>query len=191
MSDIDTPVEQLPDDPEALLAALAALQNPPTGVSLWVYGLAVLAVVCVIGLLVLVYRSWKQRRLRRAQGAWQTTARHSLEALRERIVIAREDIGEPSHCARVLSDASVLARQVALVAESRSAVAPLSGTAWLEELDRLSGSTRFTAGPGSMLAKGPYQRSPQHDRTALLDLVDSLELLIKNVADRQFDEVRA
>jgi hypothetical protein len=43
-------------------------------------------------------------------------------------------------------------KRVALVAYAREQVAALSGNAWLTFLDRTGGTSRFTRGPGAVLA---------------------------------------
>jgi hypothetical protein len=55
--------------------------------------------------------------------------------------------------AAALVDLAALLKRVALVAYAREHVAALSGDAWLTFLDRTGGTTRFTNGPGTVLAE--------------------------------------
>ena len=195
MSDRETPVAQLPDDPQALLAGLATLEHPPVGVSPWIFVLAAIAALCVLLLSIRVYRWWRHRQHLNAARAWKVEAEHALGELRERVLAASDeqntnDTLDPGVCASILGDASILTRRIALVAEARADVAPLSGAAWLAELDRLACSEQFTSGDGQLLAAGPYERSPRHNRSVLLGLVDAIELLSKRVAQHQSQELR-
>ena len=195
MSDRDTPVAQLPDDPQALLAGLAGLEHPPVGASPWVFVLAAMAALCVLLLSSLVYRWWRRRQRLNAAGAWKLAADHELSDLRERVLSASDETSpddtlDPGFCASILGDASVLTRRIALVAEPRADIAPLSGAAWLTELDRLACSEQFTTGSGQLLATGPYERSPRHKRSVLLGLVDAIEILSERVARHQSQEMR-
>jgi len=72
-----------------------------------------------------------------------------------------------------LASISLLLRRVALMCYPREQVAALCGDAWLRFLDKSGGNGRFAAGPGRVLASGPYQRSlpPNLDVAALAALV--------------------
>ncbi len=195
----ELPVAELPDDPEVLLSALAALEQPAVGVSLLVY---VLSAACALLLVLLVTRLWRwsvKRTRYRLALSWTESAESALAELRGRLQSPlanqypeTESVLEPvleldiATRRDILAEASVLARRVALVAEPRAAIAPLSGYAWLAELDRLAGDTNlFTSGQGRLLAAGPYQVSPQCSSADLGDLLSALELLIRGVANRQ------
>lgn len=58
---------------------------------------------------------------------------------------------------------AAILRRTALVAYPRRDVAGLSGEAWLQFLDRESGTTRFSDGPGRALLAAPYQPAPGAD----------------------------
>jgi hypothetical protein len=53
---------------------------------------------------------------------------------------------------------SRLVRRYAVTRYGRSNTAGLTGTRWLDFLDRASHSNEFTQGPGKLLAEGPYRR---------------------------------
>lgn len=67
---------------------------------------------------------------------------------------------------------SLLVRRTALAAFPREQVAPLSGNAWLAFLDRTSGGTDFSRGPGRWLASAPYARAEPDakQRAALVEV---------------------
>ena len=62
---------------------------------------------------------------------------------------------------RALIAISRLVRRYAVTRYGRSKTAGLTGTRWLDFLDRVSDSTDFTQGPGKLLAQGPYQRQTE------------------------------
>lgn len=106
---------------------------------------------------ILRLRSW--RRQTRAQRA----ARRELAALTRHY----RKTGDAPALVRALS---VLLRRTALSYADPAAVAGLTGTSWLQFLDRIAGGTEFSAGPGAVLAQGPYQPTATVDGAALLDL---------------------
>ncbi len=63
----------------------------------------------------------------------------------------------------VLARISALLRRIALTRYPRQQIAPLNGETWLKFLDASGGNGRFSTGPGSVLASGPYQRSTPID----------------------------
>ena len=66
---------------------------------------------------------------------------------------------------------SVLLRRTAIACFPQSGVAGLSGPQWLEFLDRVGNTDRFTRGQGEVLAAAPYQRDFDADVDNLLGLV--------------------
>ena len=62
-------------------------------------------------------------------------------------------LGHMPERAAALVDLAALLKRVALMAYTREQVAALSGNAWLTFLDRTGGTTRFTGGPGAVLAE--------------------------------------
>jgi hypothetical protein len=75
---------------------------------------------------------------------------------------------------RLLRDLSVLLRRICISRFSRARAAALHGDAWLGFLDRADGTDRFTAGPGRVLADGPYRQTAEVDPDALLAACDHL-----------------
>jgi len=70
----------------------------------------------------------------------------------------------------LVAELSMLLRRAALCAFPEEGCAGLHGTAWLEFLDRSLKDGSFAAGAGRCLAVGPYQRSIEIERGALLHL---------------------
>jgi hypothetical protein len=62
---------------------------------------------------------------------------------------------------RALIGISRLVRRYAVTRYGRSKTAGLTGTRWLDFLDRASHSNDFTQGPGKLLAQGPYRRQTE------------------------------
>ncbi len=189
MSDRQLPVSELPADPEALLSALEGLEYPDTGVSPWVYVIALLVLVAAVAVVFALVSLWRRRRQRQTLLAWKPQADRELAALRGRVDQSEQGgdmLIEPGACAQRLSEASALARRIALVADSRSDVAPLSGGDWLRHLDRLTGSgSRFSAGTARALADAPYQRAPQFSRAQLHEIIDAIQAAANAHARRQ------
>ena len=100
----------------------------------------------------------------RAWAAWRARAR------RRRILAELAGIGTQAQGAALAAAVSALLKRVALTRFDRTEVAPLTGQAWLDFLDRHGGGGRFAAGPGRALAEGPYAPAPDLDPPALLDL---------------------
>jgi hypothetical protein len=69
-----------------------------------------------------------------------------------------------------VTDVSTLLRRVALARFPRKQVASLLGTDWLGFLDATGGGGAFTAGPGQVLATGPYAVQVEVDAEALIAL---------------------
>lgn len=70
----------------------------------------------------------------------------------------------------LLAELSILLKRAALCAFPEENCAGLSDEAWLRFLDRSLPDRPFSTGAGSCLATGPYQRSAEIDRAALLSL---------------------
>lgn len=60
-----------------------------------------------------------------------------------------------------------LLKRVALLHHGEAAVAPLTGAAWLNFLDRTGGNTEFTLGAGKVLGDGEYRPRFEADAEAL------------------------
>lgn len=123
------------------------------------YVLGLLVLLGLVRLAVALHRRRAANRYRRA-------------ALAELGAIGSKATGERGP-ARAITEIAELLKRTALAAFPRAEVAGLSGAAWLDFLDRSSGSTDFSGGPGRLLADGPYQRSadvPDADIRELLIL---------------------
>jgi len=100
---------------------------------------------------------------RRAHGSAIDVARRELDALRERAL--RED-ARP-----LLQELSILLRRLAVSRFPRREIAGVTGTAWLEFLDRPLADQPFSTGAGRILIEGPYRRDTRDvELGPLLDL---------------------
>lgn len=95
---------------------------------------------------------------------------HRARARRRRILAELAAIGARVQGVELAAAVSALLKRVALTRFHRAEVAPLTGRAWLDFLDRHGGAGRFAAGPGWALAEGPYAPALDLDPQALLDL---------------------
>ena len=169
------------DEREALLAALRDPLPPevgwwPPAIGWWL--LATLLVVAASGAALA-----RRRRRRGARAsAWPRAARDELEGLRARLGEAAPDA--------ILAEASVLARRALLAVAPRAEIAALHGDAWLGALDAASGGTRFSRGPGRLLAHGPYERAPRATPAELAGLLDALGALIGTLEAANADRSR-
>ena len=133
----------MPNDPVAELIDIPL----PQAVSLWpatwssriAIALLILALVVTI---VWLMRRWHANRYRRA----------ALAEL-DRIVQSPAAEGDP---VSTVDNLALLVRRTALTIFPRQTVAPLSGPAWLEFLDRSFGGHEFSQGAGRTLSLVPY-----------------------------------
>lgn len=161
------------DPREALLAALREPHLPqvgwwPLAPGWWLVILLVTALLFALGRA--LFRYLRATRERYRADAWRRTAKAELGLLRQRL-------GAQEAPQTLLSEASVLIRRAMLAAHGRQDVAALQGQAWLQSLDAMSDSTRFTEGRAQLLASGPFQRSPACTSADLTDIFDAMESL--------------
>jgi len=122
------------------------------------WALAALLLALLAWLTVIAWRRYRIRRQRRRVLSALARLEHDLAS-------------EPTPDA--LAQLSMLLRRLALTRFPRRHVAALTGMAWLHFLDESGGDGRFAAGPGQVLATGPYQRSlpPDFDAARLVALL--------------------
>jgi len=103
--------------------------------------------------------------------AWRA---HRVRVRRRRILAELAELGtrlgQEGNGAELAAGVSALLKRIALTRFDRVEVAPLTGTAWLEFLDRHGGGGAFAQGPGRVLADGPYAPTQTVEVKALLDL---------------------
>lgn len=139
------------------LAALRDIHEPamisswPPAPGWWL--LAALASVFVIYLLVLMIRRWLADRYRR-------------EAISElqQLTLHWQSHGNDT---QYLQDLQTLLKRVALTRFPRDDVAGLTGEAWVQFLDRSSGSHDFSMGVAEVLIDGNYRQDTSFDAEAL------------------------
>lgn len=131
--------------------------HPPASPEPWppAPGWWLLLALVVVALAALGVRTWRALRAR---------------ARRRRILAELTGLGAAARGAELAGAVSALLKRVALSRFQRAEVAPLTGLAWLDFLDRHGGAGRFAGGPGRVLAEGPYAPAPDLDPQALLDL---------------------
>ncbi len=126
----------------------------PSAVSVWPLapGVWALLALVVIWLTVAGVLWWRHRR----RNAYRRAA------LRELATI-RQDLGQPAKRNRALLALPSLVKRVALAAFPRAQVAPLSGEAWIQFLNRTSRRPLFAGSPGQLLAGIPYIKDSELD----------------------------
>lgn len=152
-----TGASAIPNDPVAGLTDIPL----PAPLSLWpqTWASRIVIVLLIAGLIAAtwwVVRRWHADRYRRAALAELDQILHSRGAA-------------PS-----TADAmALLVRRTALAIFPREIIAPLTGSAWLNFLDRTYGGNEFSCGVGSVLARAPYAPQPitAGDVGPLADLV--------------------
>jgi len=96
--------------------------------------------------------------------------RYRRVALRELRLLRENASSQEPRCQLELLAA--LLRRVAMEGCGRTRVAPLSGAAWLELLDRTGRTNQFSAGPGRVLGQDLYRPIPAEDPVHLYPLVE-------------------
>jgi hypothetical protein len=93
---------------------------------------------------------------------------------RQRAIIAALHLARDNYAVqdapRFAAEVSMLLRRVALTRFPQRQIAGLSGTAWLDFLDRTGGGGGFRRGPGQALEKGPYAPHVELEPDALAAL---------------------
>jgi len=117
--------------------------------------------LAVLVVLLLVLAGWLWKRYRRM--AYRRAALLELQQLRQALAHGQEDTP-------IIVGLSILLRRVAISRYGRQQVAALSGTAWLEFLDRTGRTTHFST-QGRALLDAPYRRNTVQQLEPLLILV--------------------
>lgn len=81
----------------------------------------------------------------------------------------RRAASEQQDVVQTLGQVSTLLRRTLISYNGRTTSASLTGEAWLEQLDALTGQRCFDSEQGELLARGQYQREIELDPEALLD----------------------
>lgn len=138
---------------------LRAIHAPPPP-ELWppAPGWWLVAVVLGAALVFLGLRGYRHYRLRRQ--------RRQVLAVLDGLATAYSEADAQGF----VTDVSMLLRRVALARFPRKQVASLLGTDWLGFLDETGGDGAFMAGPGQVLATGPYAAQVEVDAEALTAL---------------------
>lgn len=102
--------------------------------------------------------------------SWWLYRRFRAARRRRRILGELQNLKGRIEGADLVAEVSALLKRVALARYPRTDVASLTGQGWLVFLDRSGGGGRFAAGPGEVLAEGPYAPAPAFDAEALLAL---------------------
>lgn len=122
----------------------------------------------LLGLLSIVFLYWLYKRLMR-----QT----ALKTAKKILLRIKQDSKQTN--LQKLCELSVLLRRVAISVSARTAVAGLTGRAWLAYLDRSVKDSPFSEGIGRYLADAPYQKTQPAD-TEISQLIALCEEWLKS-----------
>lgn len=136
----------------------------------WLLG--ILVTLLVIAGLTWLFRRWRENRYRR-------------EALRE-LQALRAQWQEHGDDHQYLLGLQQLLKRVALTRFPREEVASLTGEAWLQFLDRSTGSHEFSMGEAEVLIDGNYRHDIQIDVDALQTVAN---LWIRKHSERHLQEM--
>jgi hypothetical protein len=132
----------------------------------------------LVGLVLLAAAFWSYRRYQRSRAA----SRYRREALVELDGIV-EALQRPGGRHELAARLPPLLKRVALQVEPRTAVAALTGTAWLAELDRLHHGNGWSKGPGRILPRLTYGSAASLSTIPRAD-IDALVRLSRDFIDR-------
>ena len=156
-------------DPETLPLRDVHLPEPigwwPPAFGWWAI---LITTVMLVALLV-----WWRRRTRRLSVVYARELK--------RIEATHRDHGDGS---RLAAELSVLLRRACITAVPRGGGAGLTGTAWLDFLDRIHGARLFNTAAGRALIEAPYRPSMNVDAAALLALCARLGPCLDRAAER-------
>lgn len=116
--------------------------------------------LAVLSVLLMIAARWLW--IRRQRTAYRRVALKELQQLRQALAQGQENT-------LIIAALSILLRRAAISRYGRQQVAALSGTAWLEFLDRTGGTTHFVT-QGQALLDAPYRRRTGEPIEPLLGL---------------------
>ena len=90
----------------------------------------------------------------------------------------QEEFADHQNSHLLIRQYSSLLRRIALAQFPRQQVASLTGTSWLEFLDRSASTNLFNAELGQLLINSPYQK-PDNNISQLDELTEAIQLWIK------------
>ncbi len=157
------------------LAALRDIQAPgpietwPPAIGWWL--LAGIALIALVGLAVWLYRRWRNNRYRR----------EALAELRSLYEGWQNDRDDRAYLNRLQQ----LLKRVALTSFPRESVASLTGEAWVQFLDRSTGSHDFSMAESEALIDGSYRNDIEIDVEGLQATASAW---IKNHDPRHFEQ---
>lgn len=134
----------------------------PAAVSAWppAIGWWLLAVIlCLVALI--IFKLVQLKKHYKAPPAYKKIALREMQLLETRF---KNDEASTEY----LREVSGLLRRIALSYLPRESVAGLTGAQWIEQLNKLSGETVFTAELSALLINAPYQKNISFDKNELL-----------------------
>jgi len=118
-----------------------------------------LAIVIIIPFAIVQYRKWRAAR-------FITIALKQLAAI-------ENNYQQHQDSSRLVKDFSIFLRQCVMTLQRRGDTASITGEDWLQLLDRLGKTEKFTQGEGRVMLTAPYQNQPISNVEAIQKLVEN------------------
>jgi hypothetical protein len=126
----------------------------PPAIGWWIVTL--ILIVAIAGSIYWVWRRYQRL-------AYKREALKHMESVRARYLSHRDD-------AQLLSELSALLKRISITRYGREEIAGLTGSPWLEFLDRTGNTQEFTDGSGRALASERFNPAPKVDSTELMNI---------------------
>jgi len=133
----------------------AAISSWPPAIGWWLLPV----VACLVALI--IYKLVQLKKQYSAPPAYKKMALREMQLLEEKFKHDEVNI-------EYLREVSALLRRIALSYLPRGTVASLTGTQWINQLNKLSGEEVFTPALGSLLMSAPYQKNISFNKNELL-----------------------
>ncbi|HED33948.1 MAG TPA: DUF4381 domain-containing protein [Gammaproteobacteria bacterium] len=151
----------------------------PAAVSAWppAIGWWLLPVILCL-LILIVFKLVQLKKQYKAPPAYKKIAHREIQLLESKFKNDEASI-------EFLREVSGLLRRIALSYLPRESVASLTGTQWIDQLNKLSGETVFTPALSTLLINAPYQKNISFDKN---DLLLSCKRWIERLPDKTFHD---
>ena len=139
-------------------------------------------ILAILSISLIIWISWK---------LWKRyQQRHLLRISNRTITELQQDYANHQNSHLLIKQYSMLLRRIALARFPRQQVASLTGTTWLEFLDKSAATNLFNSEIGQLLLNGPYQK-PGTKISQIDELTTAIKLWIESVSSNMLSEPNA